>query len=416
MIALRQRSPVVVDVPDSTRFLLLQRYFEMSIRISRLTTLSFAVFLLGMAYEAPLVPRLLALVAMGLAMHLRAGRALRARERLDPSAPRSDTLHDALMVATALSWSAAPYLLQGHVSDVGLQGVLYGALIPIAVTAIGYIAALPACAVALVAGAVPLTVFMLLQQTPVLVVMGIGTVMCVATLLARAATGHGLVLQALAAEQENVALVQELRIYREALETENANLGSSLLAAARAASSDPLTGLFNRRHIHAFANQLAHRVASGEEDLTLCMIDVDHFKQVNDRHGHPVGDEVLRSVGALLGARLRDGDCLARFGGEEFVAVLRHCDVNRGRRVAESLRHNVAASKIVTDAGEVPVTVSIGLAQWAQGEAFDDVLERADRALYNAKHSGRDRVGIDHADAVRLVGSGLDLLPAGPLH
>jgi diguanylate cyclase len=145
------------------------------------------------------------------------------------------------------------------------------------------------------------------------------------------------------------------------------------------------------------------------------MIDVDHFKQVNDRYGHPVGDDVLRAVGALLGARLRDGDCLARIGGEEFMAVLRDCDVGRGRRVAESLRHNVAASHIRTGAGDVPITVSLGVAQWAAGESFDEVVERADRALYEAKNGGRDRVEIDRADAMRLT-SGFDFLPSGPLH
>ena len=406
----------MLDVPADIRSLLLQRYLEMSMRTSRLTAVAFAIFLFGFAYEAPLWPRVAAVLAMALAMQLRSVFAQRLLRRLDPADPRAHPLHDALVVATAVAWSAVPYLLQQRISEAPLFGILYGILIPLTVTCIGYIAALPACILTVVCGAVPLVVFMLLQQTLVLGVMGLATTMCVSTLLARAATGHRTLVQALVAQRENALLVQELQRYRQALETENATLDSSLRDAAWAATRDPLTGLFNRRHIFAFAQPLAELVQAGHEDVTLCMIDVDHFKRVNDAHGHPVGDEVLRAVGALLGARLRDGDCLARIGGEEFVAVLRNCDVGRGRRVAESLRHNVAASHIVTDAGEVPVTVSLGVAQWAAGEAFDEVVERADRALYDAKHSGRDRVGIDHADAARLSTVPMEFGPSGPLH
>jgi diguanylate cyclase (GGDEF)-like protein len=414
--ALRQRSPVMLDVPADIRYLLLQRYLEMSVRTSRLTAVSFAIFLFGFAYEAPLWPRVGAVLAMAVAMQLRAMFAQRLLRHLDPADPRSHPLHDALVVATALAWSAVPYLLQQSVSDAPLFGILYGILIPLTVTCIGYIAALPACMLTVLCGAVPLVVFMLLQHTLVLGVMGLATTMCVATLLARAATGHRILLQALTAQRDNALLVQELQRYRHALETENATLGSSLLDAARAANRDPLTGLFNRRHINGFAQPLAELVRGGHEDVTLCMIDVDHFKQVNDRHDHPVGDEVLRVVGTLLAGRLREGDCLARIGGEEFMAVLRNCDVNRGRRVAESLRHNVAATQIGTDAGEVPVTVSLGVAQWAADEGFDELVERADRALYDAKHSGRDRVEVDRSDSDRLSTVPTESVPPGHLH
>ena len=132
------------------------------------------------------------------------------------------------------------------------------------------------------------------------------------------------------------------------------------------------------------------------------MVDVDRFKRVNDSHGHPVGDEVLRSVAGLLGTRLRDGDCLARYGGEEFLVILRRCHISRGRRVAEALRQNVAQAQIATHAGAVPVTVSLGVAQWAADESFDDVVQRADRALYDAKQGGRDRVEVHPADQGRL--------------
>ncbi len=394
--ALRHGSPIVLDVPADVRYLLLQRYLAMSARSSRLTVVSFAVFLFGFAYQAPLWPRVAALIGLTGLMVLRAALAKRARQRMDPAEPISNRLHDALVVTTPLAWGAAPYLLQSHIAEANLYGVLYGVLIPLTVTCIGYISALPACILAVVCGAVPLVVFMLLQQAVVPAVMALATTMCVMTLLARAAQGHDTLLRALVAERKNALLVRELEGYRRALETENATLDSSLRDAAWAATRDPLTGLFNRRHLQALVEPLAELVRGGQEDVTLCMIDVDHFKQVNDAHGHRVGDEVLRAIGELLVARLREGDCLARIGGEEFLAVLRNCDLNRGRRVAESLRHNVAASRIATDAGEVPVTVSLGVSQWVVDEDFDAAVARADRALYGAKHGGRDRVEFHH--------------------
>jgi diguanylate cyclase (GGDEF)-like protein len=158
-------------------------------------------------------------------------------------------------------------------------------------------------------------------------------------------------------------------------------------------------------------------VLDRSEDVTLLIVDIDHFKRVNDVHGHPVGDQVLRAVAQLLGARLRDHDCLARYGGEEFVIVLRRCGVQRGLRVAEALRHNVASAEIDTDDGIVPVTVSIGVAQWGAGEQLDGVIQRADRTLYRAKQSGRDRVEVDADDVLKqlFVNGGDSTLP-GALH
>jgi diguanylate cyclase (GGDEF)-like protein len=293
--------------------------------------------------------------------------------------------------------------------------VEYAAFISIAMLGITYIAALPTCLVLVASSAVPLMVFLCMQNVFVLDVLALGTLTCTIALLLRVNSGHGTLLQALAAERQNALLVSELQGYRRALETENATLDHSLRAAARAAHRDPLTGLFNRRHIVEFALPIAETVRAGKEAVTVIMVDVDHFKKVNDTHGHRVGDDVLRAVGTLLGARLRDGDCLARIGGEEFMVVLRDCDVMRGRRVAEALRHNVAASQIITAVGEVPITVSLGVAQWGLEETFDEVIDRADRALYGAKHSGRDRVEIDDADASRIQ-PGLDFVSSGPLH
>jgi diguanylate cyclase (GGDEF)-like protein len=414
--ALRQWSPVVVDVPPGIRQVLLQRYMEMSMRNGRLSLFSFGILLFGLAYEAPLLPRLAAWGLLAAIFVVRVVRSKRMLRELDPSDPRSDRIYDVLLVIASSVWGFAPFLLQGWVSQLNLFGAVYSAFVAIALLGISYIAALPATLVLVGASVIPLATFMFLQGSLMLAVLAVGTLLCTCALLLRVNSGHSTLLQALASERQNAALVLELQSYRKALETENASLGDSLVAAARAADRDPLTGLFNRRHIVAFAQPLIELVRAGTEDVTLCMIDVDHFKEVNDRHGHPAGDEVLRAIGSLLGARLREGDCLARIGGEEFMVVLRNCDMQRAQRVAESLRHNVAASKVHTETGGVTITVSVGVAQWAVGETFDDVVERADRALYDAKRAGRDRVEIHRVDASRLKAAPADFQASGSLH
>ena len=412
--ALRHGSPVVIDVPAPVRAVLLQRYMDMSMRNGRLSLASFGLLLFGMAYELPLLPRVIAWCVLGIVYAVRARRAAGFAARLDPDDPRSDPVYDVLLLLASTVWGVAPFVLAPYVAPLNLYCVLYAAFVATALLSVTYIAALPAGVVLVGVSGLPLLAFLTLQGAFVLDVLALGTLVCTIALLLRVAASHDILLQVLAAERQNAALVLELQTYRRALETENASLDSSLRAAAQEAHRDALTGLYNRRHIAAFAQTLAEAAAAGEERVTLCMIDVDHFKRVNDRHGHPVGDEVLKAVAALLQARLRDGDCLARIGGEEFVAVLRHCDLGRARRVAESVRHNVAASQIRTAAGEVPVTVSIGLAQWRHGETFEQVVERSDRALYEAKHGGRDRVEIDLVDRSGMTT--VPILPIGPLH
>ncbi len=414
--ALRAGSPVVVDVPDPVRQLLLRRYLEVSIRNGRLGVVTLALLLFGLAHEAPLLPRLLAGLALTGVLVLRVALAGRLMRRLDSPAARSTPLHDLLLVVGSTSWSFAPFALDGQISAANLSGVLYGALAVVAVLSVSYHSALPATVVLITASFVPLVLFMALQGTLLSGVLAAATAMCVATLLTRVFTGHRTLLRAFAAEQANAQLVRQLQGDGQRLQSENALLGSSLRDARHAASRDPLTGLFNRRHLDAYAAPLAEAVRARSEDVALCIVDIDHFKRINDAHGHGVGDEVLRAIANLLGTRLRDGDCLARIGGEEFIAVLRRCDIGRGHRVAEALRLIVSGVEIETEAGAVGATVSVGVAQWGADETFDAALRRADRALYQAKRAGRDRVGVDAADALRLTAATLDINRPGSLH
>jgi diguanylate cyclase (GGDEF)-like protein len=159
------------------------------------------------------------------------------------------------------------------------------------------------------------------------------------------------------------------------------------------ARRDPLTGLFNRRAMHALLDQHVRRRRRAADTFSLLMIDVDHFKEVNDRHGHETGDRALAHIARLLTQALRPLDRLARFGGEEFVVLLATSNLAAALAQAEALRLAVQRAPLVHGALRVPLSVSIGVAEWAvPAEDPSRLLVRADDALYRAKRLGRNRV------------------------
>jgi diguanylate cyclase (GGDEF)-like protein len=158
---------------------------------------------------------------------------------------------------------------------------------------------------------------------------------------------------------------------------------------------DPLTGLFNRRGLKSRVERLRKRGLGDKiaPNFVVAMIDFDHFKLINDRHGHAAGDAVLRGLGRLLLSHLRPNDMAVRMGGEEFAVVWQDIDADDALKLAERLRQSVVDSIFDTEAGAVHVTVSIGIAMpRQQEESLDDLLGRADAALYKAKREGRNRV------------------------
>ena len=166
--------------------------------------------------------------------------------------------------------------------------------------------------------------------------------------------------------------------------TSRANFVNGLHTESR---TDPLTGLANRRRLmERIEMEMAHALRS-DSPLTLAMIDLDHFKEYNDRYGHVVGDTVLRSVAAMMVSNTRDQDLVARYGGEEFTLVLPDTDLIGGHHLLDHLR---AGGRDST--AELGVTLSAGLTSWDGIEDPISFIERADRALYQAKNSGRDRV------------------------
>ncbi|MBN2193853.1 MAG: diguanylate cyclase, partial [Polyangiaceae bacterium] len=169
----------------------------------------------------------------------------------------------------------------------------------------------------------------------------------------------------------------------------------------RLAATDPLTGLMNRR---AFVATLQHEVVRSRRyglPLTMLLIDIDHFKQVNDLHGHATGDLVLARVGKLLVAQLRTTDYVARWGGEEFVAALPHVGLDGAAVAAGRLRVACGEMDVALVATTLRVTLSIGIAELARDDTPQTLTDRADHAMYAAKRQGRNRVVIDdgHLDA-----------------
>lgn len=156
---------------------------------------------------------------------------------------------------------------------------------------------------------------------------------------------------------------------------------------------DALTGVFTRARVLDVLQKQHELSMASDFDLSVLMVDVDHFKLVNDTHGHPVGDEVLREVARRIGASVRNGDAVGRYGGEEFLVVLPSCDYASALNIAESLRDAVRRSPVETTAGPVEVTISGGVAASPGGRlAPSELIDSADRALYRAKREGRDRI------------------------
>ena len=183
-------------------------------------------------------------------------------------------------------------------------------------------------------------------------------------------------------------------------------------------SKDALTGLVNRRSFEMSLAREVDRVARAGEPALLLMLDIDHFKKVNDTHGHLAGDVVLQSVARTLSACVRPMDTLARYGGEEFAVVLPACQAAFGRVVAERIRRAVANTPIrISPTVELNVTVSIGGAfamQWIRSTTLL-WTDRADHQLYQAKASGRNRVSIEEQPDSTVSAEEKSLL-FGPLY
>jgi diguanylate cyclase (GGDEF)-like protein len=165
---------------------------------------------------------------------------------------------------------------------------------------------------------------------------------------------------------------------------------------SRLAAYDELTGVYNRRSLfHALENEVSRSGRYGR-DLSVLLLDIDHFKSVNDEYGHPLGDVVLRAVAQRAFEALRSCDTLCRYGGEEFCAILPETNATGGVRAAERVRLAVECTPFQVNDKALTMSVSIGVSAWkgARGDKVPDLLAAADRALYVAKNAGRNRVHL----------------------
>ncbi len=234
-------------------------------------------------------------------------------------------------------------------------------------------------------------------------VLGVGLYALAAFALAAAVTGwldgsyHGILDVAYAAMvcivlAGSLALNLRIQQIRARLRRQREELTAALALNRELATRDELTGLLNRRHMLELMQLEQRRTERSGRDLVLALLDIDHFKQINDTHGHGAGDRALRAFTAAVRASVRSADVLARWGGEEFVLMLSDTRVDDAAELLERVRRAVAAQSLAHGGGTIHFTVSIGMAAHLRGETIEQTLERADRALYTAKASGRDRV------------------------
>jgi len=173
----------------------------------------------------------------------------------------------------------------------------------------------------------------------------------------------------------------------ESLRSESSLRFAKLMASS---TTDPLTGVGNRRCLDAEIERRIAQLRRHGTTVSLLMIDVDHFKQLNDSFGHLAGDAMLRNLAKLLDKTLRDMDLVTRYGGEEFVAVLPGTDLHHARLAGERIRQAIEYSRINFDGQELGVTISIGVTEALSNDTPSIFLNRADQALYEAKSAGRN--------------------------
>ena len=206
---------------------------------------------------------------------------------------------------------------------------------------------------------------------------------------------------AMAIDTSRQDAIAEMQQALDRLQQTNQELQKTLLELARLAGTDKLTGAWNRRRLEdAVGNEMA-RLKRYDHPLSMLIIDIDFFKNINDRHGHVVGDQVLTQLAAVLKSSLRATDSLTRWGGEEFVVLCPNTTLSTVAMLAERLREKIAKTAFAA----ADITASIGVAECLSGESWDQWFQRADAALYRAKACGRNQVQVA-PETPRRIGIG----------
>lgn len=200
--------------------------------------------------------------------------------------------------------------------------------------------------------------------------------------------------------QTNQGLQDRLAAAEKQLEEQTQQIESYLTEAR----TDGLTGLSNRRAFDRKLDELFAIYRGGGSSFVLILIDIDHFKRINDQHGHPVGDLVLQRIAVRLGEGLKDSVIVARFGGEEF-AILTDMPIRQASAVANELRRKIADEPIVAGNTQLNVTISVGLSRPSDDLVIGPIVRRADESLYAAKKIGRNRVYFNDGTGPQLFGA-----------
>lgn len=189
-------------------------------------------------------------------------------------------------------------------------------------------------------------------------------------------------------------ITRHFALLRERLKSQREQIKSALARAETLATRDALTNLINRAQMMEILNQEITRSQRFGSAFSLALLDIDHFKSINDNHGHQTGDEVLVAFANLAETGQRQTDVIARWGGEEFLILMPQTPIASAQTVIGRLREAMAKASLSKTVADLAVTTSAGIAQWRTGESLAQTIERADRALYAAKKGGRNRVEL----------------------
>ena len=194
--------------------------------------------------------------------------------------------------------------------------------------------------------------------------------------------------------RENDTLRAEVQRALDEVKEKNAQLERSLRRVEEVAATDPLTGLYNRRHFGKVLEQLYAEAQRYDQDLSCVMVDMDGYKEINDRHGHQVGDQLLQVAARVIGANLRRMDVAARYGGDEFILLLPHASAAEAVGVAQRIReeYRQASAGLLRRANGASMSIGIGSVKSDDPAGPEQLIATADAALYRAKAAGRDRV------------------------
>lgn len=192
----------------------------------------------------------------------------------------------------------------------------------------------------------------------------------------------------------DLALMTQRELLSDRLSDAHAALTAKLGVARREALMDPLTHLWNRRGASVLLKSSLEQADADGTPLTLALLDLDHFKRINDNYGHQSGDEVLRKIASRLLSAVRGEDCVCRFGGDEFLVLMTDTDAKVAAKIAERIRQAITETPVPTRDGAMPISMSIGFTvrQPKDRTSVDALLERADQALLQSKAAGRNRV------------------------